>query len=117
MLRLDIFEAPVTVTPQQEIQKIKMHSPQISYFWGDNVYFGGNKVYFEGDNVCSKRILKILGFLLNLFFVPGVFRAELKGQTKWDKGVSAKIYGFLRFSARICGFLRFSAKICAPEML
>ena len=34
-----------------------------------------------------------------------------KGQTKWDKRVSAKICGFLRFSVKICGFLRFSAKI------
>ena len=46
-----------------------------------------------------------------------LFRAELKGQTKWDKRVSGKICSFLRFSAKICGFLRFSAKICASEML
>ena len=30
-----------------------------------------------------------------------------KGQTKWDKQVSAKF----------CGFLQFSAKFCAPKML
>ena len=42
------------------------------------------------------------------------FRAEIKekGQTKWDKPVSAKICGFLRFPAKICGFLRTSAVSC-----
>ena len=35
--------------------------------------------------------------------------ARRKGDSKWEKPVSAKICGFLRFPAKICGFLRFSA--------
>ena len=35
--------------------------------------------------------------------------ARQKGDSKWEKPVSAKICGFLRFPAKICGFLRFSA--------
>ena len=36
-------------------------------------------------------------------------REELKGQTKWDKWVSAIFCGFLRKSVASCGFLRKSA--------
>ena len=35
--------------------------------------------------------------------------ARQKGDSKWEKPVSAKICGF---PAKICGFLRFSARIC-----
>ena len=35
--------------------------------------------------------------------------ARQKGDSKWEKPVSAKICGFLRFPAKICGFLRKSA--------
>ena len=42
-------------------------------------------------------------------------RARQKGDSKWEKPVSAKICGFLRFPAKICGFLRFSAQICDSE--
>ena len=35
--------------------------------------------------------------------------ARQKGDSKWEKPVSAKIRGFLRFPAQICGFLRKSA--------
>ena len=50
---LDIFEAPVTVTPQHEISKT-LNSSKIPlkilnvYFWGKNVYFWGTSVYFWG---------------------------------------------------------------------
>ena len=53
---LDIFETPVTVTPQQEISKT-LNSSKIPlkilsvYFWGKNVYFWGENVYFWGMNV------------------------------------------------------------------
>ena len=50
---LDIFETPVTVTPQQKISKT-LNSSNIPskilnvYFWGKNVYFWGTNVYFWG---------------------------------------------------------------------
>ena len=53
---LDIFETPVTMTPQQKISKT-LNSSQSAlkilhvYFWGDNVYFWGNNVYFWENNV------------------------------------------------------------------
>ena len=42
--------------------------------------------------------------------------ARQKGDSKWEKPVSAKICGFLRFPVKICGFLRFSAQICASQI-
>ena len=42
--------------------------------------------------------------------------ARQKGDSKWEKPVSAKICGFLRFPAKICGFLRFSAQICDSQI-
>ena len=68
---LDIFETPVTVTPQTEnFKNFKFfkHSLEILnvYFWGDNVYFWGDNVYFWGSNVYfggNKGFSKILGFL------------------------------------------------------
>ena len=75
--RLDIFEIPVTVTPQQTISKT-LNSSKTSlkvlnvyfggdriYFWGDNVYFWGNHIYFWGN----KGFSKIWGFGELLFVV------------------------------------------------
>ena len=42
--------------------------------------------------------------------------ARQKGDSKWEKPVSAKICGFLRFPAKICSFLRFSAQICDSQI-
>ena len=44
-----------------------------------------------------------------------VLGARQKGDSKWEKPVSAKICGFLRFPAKICGFLWFSAQICDSQ--
>ena len=51
--RLDIFETPVTMTPQQKISKsfnsCKNYLKILNvYFWGTNVYFWGTNVYFWG---------------------------------------------------------------------
>ena len=42
--------------------------------------------------------------------------ARQKGDSKWEKPVSAKICGFLWFPAKICGFQRFSAQICDSQI-
>ena len=42
--------------------------------------------------------------------------AKRQGDSKWEKPVSAKICGFLRFPAKICGFQRFSAQICDSQI-
>ena len=65
---LDIFETPVTVTPQQEISKtLKFFQNSLDllnvYFWGDNAYFGGDNVYFWA-------LSKIHGFW-NFFLLLG----------------------------------------------
>ena len=49
----DIFETPVTVTPQQEnFKNFKFFKNSLKrlnvYFWGTNVYFWGTNVYFWG---------------------------------------------------------------------
>ena len=46
----------------------------------------------------------------------GSIGARQKGDSKWEKPVSAKICGFLRFPAKICGFLRFSVQICDSQI-
>ena len=59
-----------------------------------------NQIRFVGGLGLAQEVRCLLSFL----------GRKLKGQTNWDKGVSAKIYGFLRFSAK-------SAVFCASEML
>ena len=72
----DIFETPVTMTPQQEISKTP-NSLQLLlgilniYFWGDNIYFGGKDVYFW---VFSK-ILGFWEFLLCCWGCLGLCRS------------------------------------------
>ena len=58
---LDIFETPVTVTPQQEISKsLKFFQNSLKIlnvcFWGDNVYCWGDNFYFWGDNCKSSDL-------------------------------------------------------------
>ena len=55
-LWLDLFETPVTVTPQQRnFKNFTFFKTSLKildvYFWGKNVYFWGTNVYFWGTNV------------------------------------------------------------------
>ena len=68
---LDIFETPVTVTPNKKFQKLeilpKVPYKYLTFTFGDNVYFWGDNVYFWRNNIYFWAFSKILGFL-ELFF-------------------------------------------------
>ena len=74
--KLDNFETPVTVTPQQKISKT-LNSSKNSlkilsvYFWGDSVYFWGVNVYFGETTLTFGEIRdsrRFLGFWNFSFF-------------------------------------------------
>ena len=74
----DLFETPVTVTPQQEISKT-LNSSKIPqkilniYFWGTSVYFWGTSVYFWGTSVHFWGIIGVFGIFGISFFGAGGF--------------------------------------------
>ena len=78
VLVLDIFETPVTVTPQQEISKT-LNSAQISlkmlsvYFWGTSVYFGERAFTFGERAFILLGIIGVFGIFGISFFVAGGF--------------------------------------------
>ena len=56
----------------------------------------------------SQRFLRF-AIAMPIVADPRNLGARQKGDSKWEKPVSAKICGFLRLPAKICGFLRKSA--------
>ena len=109
VFRLDIFETPVTVTPQQEISKtFKLFKNSLKIlnidFWGKSVYFWGKSVYFWGKERLllgeitftfgeirdSRRLLGLWNFFLG-GFVGSVGR--------WPVGVFFEEY--LNFETQI----------------
>ena len=90
-LELDIFETPVTVTPQQKISKT-LNLPKFLeilnvYFWGDNAYFWGDNVYFWGNKGYYMGILEEFRLRLNwpLNHLQNGKRARSKNPGKMGK--------------------------------
>ena len=67
--KLDIFETPVTVTPQKQISKTlnssKIPLKYLAFTFGERTFTFGERVLLG--------IIRVLGILGNFFFVAGGF--------------------------------------------
>ena len=72
---LDIFETPVTVTPNKKKKNFKFFLAILSvYFWGDNVFTFGEITFTFGEVRLTLRDSRsFFGFWEDLFFVAGGF--------------------------------------------
>ena len=84
-LRLDIFENPVTVTPQQEISKTlnssKFSKKYLTFTFGERTFTFREQAFTLGNELLPLGIIGVFGFFLEfLFFVSwGVLRLRGSG--------------------------------------
>ena len=74
---LDIFETPVTVTPQQEISKTlnssKIPSNYLTFTFGERTFTYGERTFTFGEGTLLLGIIGVFGVFGISFFVLGVF--------------------------------------------
>ena len=90
-----------------------------------NLLISGNRCaeipeFFEskdsGTTQCRPVVTRYRSTLPGRLSPPSV-GARQKGDSKWEKPVSAKICGFLRLPAKICGSCGFLRKSATPKSL